>query len=99
MVPYIDPNNSSTWPAYNPGGFTESARLIHDIGTTEVPKVLGFTSEFVSYGAGGSSADDTYCPSAFSNFGYPSASRTETISDQILSGAKKWNILCRPIDQ
>ena len=43
--------------------------------------------QFVSYGPTESGADDTYCPDVFNDFGFTSASRSETISDQILSGA------------
>lgn len=92
MEKRIDPSNSATWPDNNPGGYTESARLIHDIGTTSGPVFInagsGFsTSQFAYYQISGTSADDTYCPYVFGIFGYSSASRTESISDQIIGGA------------
>jgi len=92
MVTQIN-SNPATSPSNNPSGFTESARLIHDIGTTTGPVFINAltnfaTSEFVYYQDDGSSAEDAYCPYVFGNFGYGSASRTETISDQIFSGAK-----------
>lgn len=91
MVKFIDPSDPNTWPFYNPGGFTESARLMSDIGTTSGPVFInatsGFsTSQFAYYQDGGTSAEDAYCPYVFGVFNYTSASRTETISDQILYG-------------
>jgi hypothetical protein len=45
------------------------------------------TSQFAYYTDNGTSADDTYCPYVFSQFGYTSASRTESITDQ-MTGVK-----------
>jgi hypothetical protein len=85
----IMPNAIETTPYFsNSNGWDEVGRLVHDIGTTQVHKVLGFQSQFASYSDGGTSADDTYCPNAFDNFGLHSASRSETISDQSLYGRK-----------
>jgi hypothetical protein len=74
-------------------GVDEMARLIHDIGTTSGPVFINATSlfstsQFAYYQLTETSADDTYCPYVFNQFGYTSASRTESVSDQILSGAK-----------
>ncbi len=93
MVKLINPANSSTLPTNNPGGFTESARLVSDIGYTGGPVFInaasGFsTSQFMYYTTGGSSADDAYCPYVFGAFNYSSSTRTESISSQIFSGEK-----------
>lgn len=78
--------------ASNVSGYNETARLIHNIGTTDITKWTQFTGQFVSYDDAGSSANDYYCPSVFGEFGYSSASRTETVSDQILWGAKNGTV-------
>jgi hypothetical protein len=85
----IMPQSLSVTPyTSNVAGYTETARLINDIGTDDITKWTQFTSQFVTYNDGGSSANDYYIPSVFGDFGYTSATRTETISDQILWGAK-----------
>lgn len=69
-------------------GYAEAARLISDIGSHDITKWTQTTSQFVTYSDNGTSTNDYYCPSVFGDFGYTSASRTETVSDQILWGAK-----------
>lgn len=68
-------------------GTDEMARLIHDIGSTTGPYFMNTFADY-KYVDGGTSSDDSYAPWVFGAFGYTSASRTETISDQVLSGAK-----------
>jgi len=69
--------------ASNVAGYNEIARLLHDIGITSnnVPN-----QDFVSYGTSESSANDAYCPLVFTQFGIFSSQRTESISNQELSG-------------
>jgi hypothetical protein len=73
-------------------------RLIHDIGVQQITVLITIppngqpsyeTFQFVNYGSaakGGSSADDANCPYVFSKFGFTSASRTQDIAGQILTG-------------
>lgn len=85
----IMPQSLSVTPyTGNIPGYTETARLINDIGTTDITKWTQFTSQFVTYSDGGSGANDYYIPSVFGEFGYTSAERTQTISEQLLWGAK-----------
>lgn len=90
MVKFIDPSDPSTWPSNNPGGFTESARLVHDIGTTPGDLFMtGFcTGQFACYSDNGTGANEAFVPYVFGQFGYSSVSRTETVSDQIHDGAQ-----------
>jgi hypothetical protein len=88
-VPYSYNGYVYNWNAMGQGASTDVARLMADIGQSTAPKDLGLLpGQFASYGSGSTGADDTYCPPVFNAFGYSSASRTETISDQILTGAK-----------
>ena len=56
------------------------------IGLTTVTTRIGTTTQFASYGTE-TSADDYYCPQVFNAFGYSSASRSESVIDQTLSGS------------
>jgi hypothetical protein len=78
-----DWSSTNTWP------HTEAARLIHDIGTTTGPFFMG---SFTSYGDNASGTNDAYCPYVFNDFGYSSADRTTSISDQILWGRKNGTV-------
>ncbi len=97
MIKYIDGNNPATQPGpANAAGFTESARLVHDIGTSSGPVFISAfnnglfpTAQFAYYQDKITSAEDTYSPYVFGLFGY-SASRTETITDQVFNGPQNY---------
>lgn len=82
-----NPSILSTSYSVNPGGYTESARLINDIGNTWIMSLSGFPSQFADYGTSKTGADDAYCPAILSGFGYSSADRTISIANQFFSGA------------
>ncbi|MBY0480349.1 MAG: C10 family peptidase [Chitinophagaceae bacterium] len=85
----IMPKSLFVDPYYlNISGYNETARLISDIGSHDITKWTQIPGQFVTYSDKGTSTNDYYCPSVFGDFGYTSASRTETVSDQILWGAK-----------
>jgi Peptidase C10 family/Spi protease inhibitor len=84
-------------PAQNyyttPGAFTESARLISNIGTTPGDfwtSVLHSlkSSKFAYYSNAGTSCDMEYCATIFNTFGYSSATTSEGIADQVASGPR-----------
>ena len=82
--------NTSTynWGGMNiNNGSADASRLITDIGSAPVYPATGGTT-WAGYGPTATTTDDTYAPEVLAMFGYPSVSRSETISDQILSGGK-----------
>jgi Peptidase C10 family/Spi protease inhibitor len=84
-------SDPSTQPATNPGGFTGSAQLISDIGTTPgtfwTTVLHSFqTGTFAYYQPGGTASDDEYAASVFNHFGYSSATTSQSTASQITSG-------------
>lgn len=63
-----DPSIPSTRYSVNMGGYTDAARLIHDIGITNLPTGL----PFVSYGSNSSGATEGQASLVFSAFNYSS---------------------------
>lgn len=87
MATKVNSSSSATDPSIHPESYTESARLMNDIGNTWIMSLTGFPSQFANYGSSQTSADDAYCPAILSGFGYSSADRTISIANQVISGA------------
>jgi Peptidase C10 family/Spi protease inhibitor len=85
-------SDPSTQPGTNPGGFTETARLLSNIGTspgtfwTDVFHTFQ-TGQFAYYHNDGTASDDEYSAAIFNHFGYSSATTSQSIASQITSGA------------
>jgi hypothetical protein len=93
MAKSLDYNTPSLRYYSNPGGFTGSATLMSNIGTTPgtfwTNVLHSFqSSKFAYYSANGTTSDMEYCATVFNQFGYSSATTSEGIADQIASGAR-----------
>lgn len=77
-------------------GMNQAAQLLSDIGSITGPMLmqislipfnLTLNGTFASYGTNSIGCDDTYAPWVFGAFGMSSASRSESITNQELTGA------------